>query len=153
MSFNPTRSLRETLTQTQKPESGPVPDEKGLLVLAFSTGQRINLPLCAQIASPFLIGSAPHLVFGTVNVGFETDGVLLLSNPTAAAARWAVSHVPGAGKGKRTTAIKVPGFVVPEPEIDDPDAFLVTPSAGLVSGPTVSVVAATAALPKDYNRR
>lgn len=129
-----------------------MPDERGLLVLAFSTGQRVTLPLSAQISAPFLAGSSPRLLFGTVSVGFETDGSLLLSNPTAVPARWSVMHVPG-GKGSRPSAIKVPGFAVPEAEVDDPDAFLITPSAGVVQGPTVSETAATATLPKDYNRR
>ena len=122
-------------------------------MLAFSTGQRIDLPLTALVASPFLVGSSPKLFFGVVNVGFDTEGTLLLSNPTTVPARWKVEAVPGAGRSLRTSAIKVPGFEVPEEEMDDPSAFIITPSAGEVAGPTVSVVAATATLPKDYNRR
>jgi hypothetical protein len=44
------------------------------------------------------------------------------------------------------------GFDERGPEVDDPSVFEITPNAGLVEGPTVSVSAATAAPPKDLNR-
>ncbi len=38
-------------------------------------------------------------------------------------------------------------------EVDDPSVFNITPDSGMVSGPTVSVSAAVAAPPKDFNRK
>ena len=48
--------------------------------------------------------------------------------------------------------IKVPGYEYPGPETDDPSVFILTPSAGSLEGPTVSVEAAISAPPKDLNR-
>ena len=87
------------------------------------------------------------------------DGLLLLTNPTAVAAKWTVKHVPPikseASRRKKANdamAIRVPGYSYPDPEIDEPNVFIITPSAGIVAGPTVTVTAATAAMPKDVNR-
>lgn len=68
-------------------------------------------------------------------------------------ARWTVAHVPGEGAWRRSTAIRVRGFSELAPEVDDPSVFEISPDAGLVLGPTVSVVAAVAAPPRDYNRK
>jgi hypothetical protein len=47
----------------------------------------------------------------------------------------------------------VKGFEGPNvPEVDDPAVFEITPNQGTLLGPTVSVAAAIAAPPKDYNR-
>jgi hypothetical protein len=81
------------------------------------------------------------------------DGVLLLSNPTQVTAVWTVTHIPGAGAVVKKTAIRVKGFEGPNvPEVDDPGVFEITPNQGTLLGPTVSVAAAIAAPPKDYNR-
>jgi hypothetical protein len=81
------------------------------------------------------------------------DGVLLLSNPTQVTAVWTVTHIPGAGAVVKKTAIRVKGFEGPNvPEVDDPAVFVITPNQGTQLGPTVSVAAAIAAPPKDYNR-
>jgi hypothetical protein len=77
----------------------------------------------------------------------------MLTNPTDVPARWTVEHVKGGGAWKKSTAIRVKGFEERGPEVDDPSVFTITPDCGEVSGPTVSVTAAVAAPPKDFNRR
>jgi hypothetical protein len=160
ISFQPSRGMRDTITQTKQATAAVGSnDEEGNLIIAFNTGQRLFMPLLGSIATPFLVGSAPKMVFGTCKVGFSTNGTMLLTNPTQVMARWVVKHVPvptdARAMRNRENAknkVKVPGYEYPGPETDDPSVFILTPSAGAVSGPTVSVEAATAAPPKDLNR-
>ena len=45
------------------------------------------------------------------------------------------------------------GFKADAPAVDDASVFEISPDAGVVDGPTVSVTAAVAAPPQDYNRQ
>ena len=128
-------------------------EEHGSIIVSFSTGHSIVIPLHAMISTPFIAASAPRMIFGTVHVSKSTDGILLLSNPTDVPARWTVSHVPGAGGSRKISTIRVKGFIEQSPQQDDPDVFSITPNAGLVTGPTVSATAATYNPPVDLNRR
>ncbi len=92
------------------------------------------------------------MFFGVCHVVKNCQGTLLLSNPTDVTAVWSVSHVPGAGAVTKKTAIRVAGFKDPPVELDDPTVFEISPTEGVLLGPTVSVTAAIAAPPKDYNR-
>ena len=158
--FNPSRSMRATIAAPRDVTvGGSANEEEGALVVSFNTGQRLSLPLIGSIATPFIVGSAPKVNFGVCRVGANCDGLMLLTNPTAVAAKWTVKHVPPikseASRRKKTNdamAIRVPGYSYPDPEIDEPNVFIITPSAGIVAGPTVTVTAATAAMPKDVNR-
>ena len=53
---------------------------------------------------------------------------------------------------KRVSAIQVAGYNERGPETDDPNVFDITPGSGMIRGPTVSVVSAVGAPPKDINR-
>ena len=151
------RTIIQYIYLNFRPDAGPLSPEIGFLTIAFSTGQRLVLPLSAMISTPFLAASSPLLFFGSCLVGEGgSEGTLLLTNPTPVSARWGVSHVPGGGAGRRLSAIKVPGYEASYAQgegEDDPSVFIITPSAGVLQGPTVSVAAATAAPPKDVNRR
>jgi len=160
LAFQPSRGLRETVTAPKLATAATGSnEEEGQLIISFNTGQRLFLPLLGSVATPFLVGSAPALQFGTCQVGMSTEGTMLVSNPTTVLARWVVKHVPvpndlrnARKKENEKVKIKVPGYDYPPPETDDPSVFLLTPSAGSVAGPTVSVVATIAAPPKDFNR-
>ncbi len=108
--------------------------------------------MVTYISTPFLSGSAPRLNFGICHVRQTSQALYLLRNPTDVPARWTVRHVPGAGQWRQSTTIRVRGFDQQTPDVDDPQVFTITPNEGLVEGPTVSVSAAMAAPPKDFNR-
>jgi len=160
LAFQPSRGLRETVTAPKLATAATGSNqEEGQLIISFNSGQRLFLPLLGSVATPFLVGSAPALHFGVCQVGMSTEGTMLISNPTTVLARWVVKHVPvpndprnARKKENEKVKIKVPGYAYPPPEVDDPSVFLLTPSAGSVAGPTVSVAASTAAPPKDFNR-
>mmetsp|Transcript_22826 Transcript_22826/g.24963 ORF Transcript_22826/g.24963 Transcript_22826/m.24963 type:complete len:278 (+) Transcript_22826:531-1364(+) len=133
-------------------EYGKPTEQKSFLLFTYPTGQSLRLPVITAISTPFITGSAPRLFFGTCHVQRTCQGIFLLSNPTDVPARWTISHVPGGGQWKQSTAIRVKGFER-IPEVDDPTVFQITPISGVVEGPTVSVAAAMAAPPKDYNRK
>ena len=160
LAFQPSRGLRETVTAPKLATAATGSnEEEGQLIISFNTGQRLFLPLLGSVSTPFLVGSAPAMNFGVCQVGLATQGTMLVRNPTTVLARWVVKHVPTPNdsrnlrkKENEKVKIKVPGYDYPPPETDDPSVFLLTPSAGSVAGPTVSVAATTAALPKDYNR-
>jgi hypothetical protein len=111
----------------------------------------MKLPVLLSISTPYLFGSAPRLYFGVCHVRETCVALYLLCNPTDVPAQWSVDHVPDGGKWKQGSAIRVKGFESIS-EVDDPSVFVITPSNGRVQGPTVSVAAAMAAAPKDYNR-
>ena len=160
LDFAPSRNMRATIAQPRDVTvGGSANTEDGQLVVSFNTGQRLSLPLLGSIATPFIVGSAPDVNFGVCRVGANCDGTLLLTNPTPVGAKWTVKHVPpiksDASRRKKANdamAIRVPGYSYPDPETDDPSVFIITPSAGMLAGPTVTVTAATAAMPKDVNR-
>lgn len=152
LAFNPRRNVREQLLATFGTEAGKPTESKGALVFAYPTGQKLRIPVITAISTPFITGSSPRLYFGVCHVRENCNAVYLVSNPTDVPARWTVTHVPGGGAWKQTTAIRVKGFDQNIPETDDPNVFIITPNAGMIEGPTVSVTAAMAAPPKDYNR-
>lgn len=82
----------------------------------------------------------------------NTEGVLLLCNPTDVPARWTVAHVPSNETTKRVSEILVEGYNERGPETDDPMVFEFSPTVGTVQGPTVSPESAVGAPPKDFNR-
>jgi hypothetical protein len=153
VTFNPKRDVREKLLSSFGTEAGKPTESKGHLVFAYPTGQKLFVPVTTLISTPFVTGSAARLYFGVCHVRHQCEGILLISNPTDAPARWIVQHVAGGGKWKNGTAIRVKGFEQIIPEVDDPSVFDITPNSGLVEGPTVSVAAALSAPPKDYNRK
>lgn len=154
VAFNPKRDLRERLLSQFGTEAGMPTEQCGKLILSYSTGQSLHVPIITRISTPFLAASAPRMYFGVCRVTCGTEGVLLLRNPTDVPAHWTVSHVPGQGAWRRTTAIRVGGFGDPAAvEVDDPAVFEISPSSGLVEGPSVSTTAAMAAPPVDLNRR
>jgi hypothetical protein len=150
--FNPKRHLREQLMSSFGKEYGKPTDQKSYLIFSYPTGQSLKVPVITSISTPFITGSAPRLYFGTCHVTKNCQGVFLLSNPTDVPAKWTITHVPGGGQWKQTTAIRVKGFEKVS-ETDDPSVFQISPNNGVVEGPTVSVTAAMAAPPKDYNRK
>ena len=152
ITFNPKKQVREQLLSAFGTETGKPTDSKGHLIFAYPTGQKLFVPIITAISTPYISGSSPRMYFGICHVRHNCNGVFLLSNPTDVPARWTVQHVPGGGKWKNTTAIRVKGFEQ-EIEEDDPEVFSLTPNNGMVEGPTVSVAATMAAPPKDYNRR
>jgi hypothetical protein len=154
VAFTPKRELREALTKPESSASGSAKqaEQFGSLVLTFATGQSLKLPLSAQISTPFLMASSPRLFFGVCHVVHSCSGTLLLANPTEVSAVWTVCHIPDAGAVVKKTAIRVKGFADLGPELDDPAVFSISPTQGTLLGPTVSVAAAIAAPPKDYNR-
>lgn len=145
--------MRESLIESLSREAGQSLEQKGALVFTYSTGQILHLPLITRIGTPFLIGSSPRVHFGVCHVTKPCEGILMLSNPTNVPATWTVAHVPGGGAWKKSTAIRVKGFADKAVELDDPNVFEITPNAGSVAGPTVSISAAVAAPPKDFNRK
>jgi hypothetical protein len=52
------------------------------------------------------------MFFGCCHVTFNTEGTLLLSNPTDVPARWTVMHMAGTGTVKKISAIRVKGKVL-----------------------------------------
>lgn len=153
IAFNPKKNLRNSILETLGQDSGQSFEQRGLLVFSFSTGQVLHLPIIVRIGTPFLVGSTPRVYFGVCHVSHPCEGIFMLSNPTNVQARWSVAHVPGGGAWKKSTAIRVKGFAEKAPDLDDPDVFEISPENGLVEGPTVSVSAAVAAPPKDFNRK
>ena len=153
MAFNPRKDLREKLMNTFSSEAGNPTEQRGKLIFSYATGQSLHVPIIAKISTPFLAGSCPRMSFGVCHTTESCEGILLLTNPTSVPASWTVAHVPGEGAWRRSTAIRVRGFSEGPPEVDDPTVFDISPNAGLVLGPTVSVTAAVAAPPRDYNRR
>ena len=149
VAFAPKREVRERLAKGQTTEAV---EEHGKLILSYSTGQSLHVPVHATIATPFIAASAPRLFFGTCLVGFSTEGTLLLSNPTNVTGHWSVIHYEGVDAGRKVSSIKVEGYKEKRPEVDDPTVWEITPNSGTLKGPTVSVTAAVAAPPKDFNR-
>lgn len=149
VAFAPKREVRERLAKGQTTEAV---QEHGKLILSYATGQSLHVPLHATIATPFIAASAPRLFFGTCLVGFSTEGTLLLSNPTNVTGHWSVTHYEGVDAGRKVSSIKVEGFKEKRKEVDDPSVWEITPNVGALKGPTVSVAAAVAAPPKDFNR-
>lgn len=92
------------------------------------------------------------MYFGVCHTSQTCQGLYLITNPTDVPASWTVEHVAGGGAWKKGTVIKVPGFEPKYTEVDDPSVFEISPRNGVVMGPTVSVTAAVAAPPKDFNR-
>lgn len=133
-------------------EAGKPTEHVSYLTASFPTGQSLRLPVVTAISTPFISGSSPKLIFGTCHVRQTCQALYLLRNPTDVPARWTVSHVPGGGQWRQATAIRVRGFEQAAVDVDDPQVFTITPSAGMIEGPTVSVSAAMAAPPKDFNR-
>lgn len=152
VAFQPKRSLREEIIASFGSDTGKPTEARGFLQFAYPTGQLLKVPLVTAISTPFISGSSPRLYFGICHVRAQANALFLLSNPTDVPARWTVQHVAQGGAWKPASAIRVKGFEQVA-EVDDPDVFTITPNAGLVEGPTVSVAAAMAAPPKDYNRR
>jgi hypothetical protein len=154
VAFMPKKTFRKTLSTTVVgAEAGDKPTEAdGKLVITFSTGQSLHVPISAKVATPFITASSPNLWFGTCHVTATTEGTLMLSNPTDVPARWTVAHVPSSETTKRVSAIQVAGYNERGPETDDPSVFDITPGTGVVRGPTLSVVSAVGAPPKDLNR-
>lgn len=151
--YSPRRELRDTLLSTITTDNPQAVEEQGQLILSFSTGQSLQIPLAVQIGTPFLVASSPRLTFGTCRVTMSCQGMLLLSNPTDVEAKWMVSHVPGGGAAiRRVSAIRVKGFDTGASEVDDPSVFTFSPNEGVVQGPTVSVASAMSAPPKDNER-
>ncbi|RYH29608.1 hypothetical protein EON65_07890 [archaeon] len=108
--------------------------------------------MVTSISTPFLSGSSPRLNFGVCHTRFNCQALYLLRNPTDVPARWTVKHVQDGGKWRIGTAIRVRGFDQQTTDVDDPTVFTITPDTGVIEGPTVSVSAAMAAPPKDFNR-
>ena len=157
LAFFPKRQLRETFAQSSTSMSAAKPEKQsGKLLVKWSTGQSLIIPIRALLQTPFISGSSPRMVFGTCHTSFHTDGLLLLSNPTVVAARWTVTHVPSEqdtnGNIKRPVEIRVRGFEPRPTQVDDPSVFSLSDASGLLEGPTVSVTAALACLPNDLNR-
>jgi len=154
VSFHPKRHLKETLISSfgSSDGTGKPTETKGQLLFSFPTGQTLHWPATVSISTPFLTGSSPRLYFGICHVRKDCQALYLLSNPTDVPGRWTVSHVANGGAWKQSTAIRVKGFEQ-VPEEDDPSVFILSPDHGLVDGPTVSVAAAMAAPPKDYNNK
>ena len=134
-------------------EVGLPTEQRGKLILSYSTGQSLHIPIITKISTPFLSASAPRMHFGVCLTTCQCEGILLLSNPTNVQAKWEVNHVPGEGAWRRSTAIRVTGFQQVAPEVDDPSVFEISPNYGVVDGPTVSINAAVAAPPVDFNRK
>lgn len=153
ISFNPKRDLREKLLNTFSNEAGAPTEQRGKLIFSYATGQSLHVPIITKISTPFLAASSPRMYFGVCLTTQSCEGILLLTNPTSVPARWTVAHVPGEGSWRRSTAIRVRGFSEAAPEVDDPSVFEISPNDGLVLGPTVSVTAAVAAPPRDFNRK
>jgi len=153
LAFNPHKDLRKLLLTSFAQEAGKAAEQTGALVLSYATGQRMQVPLVAKISTPFLTGSSPRVFFGTCHTAQTCKALFLLSNPTDVPARWTVQHIPGGGKWKSSTAIRVAGFEPKEEDVDDPSVFEITPNAGMVEGPTVSVTSTVAAPAKDFNRK
>jgi hypothetical protein len=112
IAFSPRKDLRDSLRKTVSVTNTntKADTEEGKLIVSFSTGQSLLIPLRASIATPFLSASTPRMFFGVCHVSVtNTEGTLLLSNPTNVPARWTVTHVPGAGAVKRISAIRVKG--------------------------------------------
>lgn len=161
IAFTPKRDLRESILQAATTSTaGQIKKELtthgGKLILSFSKGQSMHIPITANITTPFLFASAPRMYFGVCSVPQSCSGTLLLSNPTDVPAVWKVHHIPskdGFASTLKATTIRVKGF---EPkgrkQEDDPSVFVITPDDGSVIGPTVSVTAAMAAPPNDVNR-
>lgn len=149
VAFTPKRELREKLMNNL---GGEQAEERGKLIITYSTGQSLHIPLHTTISTPFVSTSSPKMYFGVCHVTKITDGTLLLSNPTTVSAHWIVTHLPGAGSSKKPSSIRVKGYVDSGPEIDDPTVFEITPNNGTIDGPTVSVSAAIGVPPKDVNR-
>jgi hypothetical protein len=149
--------MREMIIGSFGKDAGKPTELEGKLILSYSTGQSMHIPLVTKISTPFLSGSAPRLYMGVVLVSANRDvrdkAVYLLSNPTDVDAKWTVAHVPGGGAWKKNSAIRVKGFAEPPEEEDDPTVFSLTPESGVVAGPTVSVAATMAAPPKDFTRK
>ena len=145
--------MREKLLGGFKNEAVNLTEQRGKLVFSYSTGQNLYVPIVTKISTPFLAASSPRMFFGVCHTTQQCDGILLLTNPTSVPAVWTVQHVPGEGAWRRSTAIRVRGFSEAPTEADDPSVFEITPTAGQVLGPTVTVTAAVAAPPRDYNRR
>lgn len=158
VSFHPKRHLKESLISSFGTieggggggSTGKPTETKGQILFGFPTGQTLHWPATVSISTPFLTGSSPRLYFGICHVRKDCQALYLLSNPTDVPGRWTVSHVTHGGAWKQSTAIRVKGFEQ-VPEEDDPSVFSLSPDCGLVDGPTVSVAAAMAAPPKDYN--
>jgi hypothetical protein len=160
VSFQPKKELRNTLLQNTSLSGAEANQkeaikekEKGTLIISFSTGQQIYIPISVTIATPYLTASSPRLFYGTCHVTRSCQGVLLLSNPTDVTAKWSVAHVPESQKTKKASAIRVKGFGTQAKPEDDPTVFEISPQSGVLSGPTVSPAAATFCPPNDVNRR
>ena len=154
IAFMPRKDFRQSLKTTLVGAgAGDKPTEaQGKMIVTFSTGQCLHVPIHAKVATPFITASSPNLWFGVCQVTTSTEGTVLLSNPTDVPAKWTVAHVPASETTKRVSAIQVAGYNERGPETDDPTVFNITPNMGIVRGPSISVQSAVGAPPKDLNR-
>ena len=126
--------------------------EKGQLLVSFSTGQALRVPIAAEIALPFLTASSPGMFFNVCQVSKECEGFFLLQNPTEVPAKWSYIHESVDPSSKKISAIRVAGYNERGPEIDDPSVFEISPGSGFLFGPTLSAPSAMGAPAKDFNR-
>ena len=150
IAFAPKKDTKEKLLN--QISSGAPTEENGDMVVTFSTGQSLNIPVSVKLVTPFITASTPKIDFGSCHTTRNVEGTILLSNPTNVPANWSILHVPGAGSGKRVSTVVVKGYEPLPAEVDDPSVFDIATDNGTVEGPTVSVTAAMAAPPKDFNR-
>ncbi len=144
----------QAATNKLKQNNGTI-EESGFLIVSYSTGQSMHIPLKAQVATPIIVISSPKLEFGVCHVTKSCEGVLLLSNPTGVTANFVVTHVGSEVNGsttKKFSTIRVKGYSYDDNIIDDESVFTISPMSGSVAGPTVSAQAAIAAPPKDTIR-
>ncbi len=153
MSYAPKRDVRDSLrTQVTTDRSKDI-TEMGKLLLSFSTGQSLSIPIEVNINTPFIFASSPDMELGVCQVGRSCTGIILLSNPTSSDAYYSITPVPGSGATTRPSAIRVQGFYNEAQEpVDDPSVFTFSPQQGKLQGPTVSASSALAAPPKDETR-
>ena len=156
VAFTPKRELRNAVAGNKGVRglgADSAANEKGTMIVSFSTGQQLHVPIAVTLRTPFIAASSPRLNFGVCHTTHSCDGTILLSTPTDVVARWSVVHVPGAGGSRKVSSIRVKGFESVGGQEDDPSVFHITPDTGELQGPTVSPSAATYCPPNDVNRK
>lgn len=159
LNFIPKKQLQDTLNMTSTSSTASVDissvqtELDGALLISFPSGQGLSVPVKTVVSTPFITVSSALVYFGVCRVTKSCDGIMLLCNPSDVTASWSVVAIPGGGVSRRATDIQVSGYEGISLETDDPSVFELSPTAGVIEGPTQSVTAAMAALPKDPLRR
>ena len=94
------------------------------------------------------------MFFGICHTSKSCQGMFYLLNPIDVPAKWNLTHEPMDSNTENVrTAIRVDGYNERGPDVDDPSVFEITPTSGLLFGPTISTANTSEFFEKERNKK